>query len=104
MISKIVWYANNDSNYKGYKQKMKDYPTLSYYTAYLLLHEIAHSLGLYHLGCEEEWCKNNIDPLDDRFDVKDTIMSYNDLPEEYIFLTDLDIEALQAIWGIEKDK
>ena len=103
LISKIVWYANNDSNYKGYKQKMKDYPTLSYYSAYLVLHEIAHALGLYHLGCEEEWCKNNIDPRDARFDVKDTIMSYNDLPEEYIFLTDLDIEALQEIWGIEKD-
>ena len=50
----------------------------------------------------QEWCVDKIDPLDKRFDINDTIMSYNYSPEKYIFLSDLDIEALQTIWGVEK--
>jgi hypothetical protein len=100
MYSQIVWTAFKDAN----KQKLKDYPTLSSDYAILILHEITHSLGLTHSGCGQDWCKYNLDPEDSRFDVKDTIMSYNYVPSEYISLPDLDIEALQAIWGIEKDK
>ena len=99
MYSQIVWTAFKDPH----KQKLKDYPTLSSDYAILILHEIAHSLGLMHTGCGQEWCKYNFDPENIRFDVKDTIMSYNYVPVEYISLPDLDIEALQAIWGIEKD-
>lgn len=101
ILSKIVWHAGGVAN----KQKLKDYPTLFFEYAELLLHEIAHSLGLYHLDhlCVQEWCVDKIDPLDKRFDIKDTIMSYNYDPEESIFLSDLDIEALQTIWGVEKD-
>ena len=84
------------------EQKLKDYPTLSSDYAILILHEIAHSLGLMHTGCGQDWCKYNFDPEDSRFDVKDTIMSYNYVPAEYISLPDIDIEALQEIWGIEK--
>ena len=98
MYSQIVWTAYKDAH----KQKLKDYPTLSSDYAILILHEIAHSLGLMHTGCGQDWCKYNFDPEDSRFDVKDTIMSYNYVPAEYISLPDLDIEALQEIWGIEK--
>ena len=45
MYSQIVWTAFKDPH----KQKLKDYPTLSSDYAILILHEIAHSLGLYHL-------------------------------------------------------
>ena len=102
ILSKIIWHAAPSDLYK---QKLKDYPTLFFDDANLLLHEIAHSLGLYHLDhlCVQEWCEDNIDPLDKRFDIKDTIMSYNYDPEERIFLSDLDIEALQTIWGVEKN-
>ena len=79
--------------------------TLYFEYAEILLHEIAHSLGLIHMDhlCVQEGCNDKIDPMDKRFDIKDTIMSYNYDPEEYIFLSDLDIEALQTIWGVEKD-
>ena len=101
ILSKIVWHAGP----VVYKEKLKDYPTLFFEHAELLLHEIAHSLGLNHLDhlCVQEWCVDKIDPLDKRFDIKDTIMSYNYSPEKYIFLSDLDIEALQTIWGVEKN-
>jgi len=99
IYSQIVWSGFKDAH----KQKLKNYPTLSSDYATLLLHEITHSLGLMHSGCEQEWCKYNFDPKDSRFDVKDTIMSYNFVPDAYIFLSDLDISALQKIWGVEKD-
>ena len=98
MYSQIVWTAYKDPH----KQKLKDYPTLYSDYAILILHEIVHSLGLMHTGCGQDWCKYNVDPEDSRFDVKDAIMSYNYVPAEYISLPDLDIEALQEIWGIEK--
>ena len=96
-----MWHEKGVAN----KQKLKDYPTLFFEYAQSLLHEIAHSLGLYHLDhlCVQEGCVGNIDPLDKRFDIKDTIMSYYYDPAEYIFLSDLDIEALQTIWGVEKN-
>ena len=46
----------------------------------------------------------NFDPEDSRINVRDTIMSYNFIPSENTFFSSLDIEALKAIWGIEKDK
>ena len=98
VLSNIVWHAGGVAN----KQKLKDYPTLYFEYAEMLLHEIAHALGFYHLGCEQDYCKDNIDPFDSRFDIKDTIMSYNYDHEEYVFFSDLDIEALQRMWGVEK--
>ena len=84
--------------------KLKKYPTLSVDTAYTIVHEIAHALGLEHSGCGQ-YCKFNIDPDDTRINNKDTVMSYNNLlyEDNSRFLTDLDIKALRQIWGVEKD-
>ena len=83
--------------------KLKKYPSLSVDSAYIIVHEIAHGLGLQHAGCGQ-YCKFNIDPEDTRINNKDTVMSYNNLlyKNNKRFLTDLDIKALQQMWGVEK--
>ena len=86
--------------------KLKKYPTLSLDSAYTIVHEIAHGLGLQHAdpGCGLP-CKFNIDPDDNRINNKDTVMSYNNLlyKNNTRFFTDLDIKALRKMWGVEKD-
>ena len=79
--------------------KLINYPTLPYSHASILLHEIGHALGLGHRPEN-----GNIDSLDSRFNTRDTMMSANNDPSGDIFFTDNDISALQAIWGVEKDK
>ena len=68
------------------------------YQDWLIAHELGHCFGLSHPGV------NGVDsPKSNLYNSKDTIMSYNpDENGEYgTSYTELDIKALQSIWGAE---
>ena len=86
--------------------KLKKYPTLSVDSAYTIIHEIGHALGLKHMDNDRcgEYCQSNLDPEDRRINNEKTIMSYNNFlyPVDDIFFTQLDLKALRKKWGVEK--
>jgi len=69
----------------------------------VVIHEIGHALQLTHPG-DPDGYQEAISP-NPNFDKDDTVMSYNSPPEyghaEPVYFRDLDIHALQHIWGSE---
>ena len=68
------------------------------YNDFLIVHELGHALGLSHPGIN-----GNDYPTSNLYNSKETIMSYNpDNSGVYgTSFSDLDIKALQSIWGAE---
>lgn len=72
--------------------ELGDYPGLTEITAYTILHELGHSLGLRH---------PDDNPWDSRYSTLDTVQSYNYRPTDLRdpFFTSLDVEAFIDLWG-----
>ena len=70
-------------------------PSLNTFDASTIVHEIGHALGLSH---------PYEDPTNGNWNTDDTVMSYNASPDGYdTWFSELDIRALQSIWGVEDD-
>ncbi|WP_269616336.1 DUF4214 domain-containing protein [Prochlorococcus marinus] len=93
--SDVTFNLSSNSN----RSILANYPSLNSFDAYVILHEIAHALGLSHPTKEGEV----EDPYGSWHDSSDTLMSYNfvDTGTATPFFTATDISALQLIYGVE---
>ncbi len=87
--NEVIWEEQSSGRY------LDNYPTLRAINGNTIVHEIAHVFGLRH---------DAFDPWDSRYTTENSRMSYNyvDGNRNKPSFTSLDIEALQAIWGVEK--
>ena len=101
--TEIIW-SEPDRNYKDIN--LKKYPNLTYFSANTIVHEIGHALGLSHADILGQYQHDGINPYQSDIDSRDTIMSYNlpncVPPDEDVFFSDNDLNALRKIWGVEK--
>lgn len=85
--------------------KLKDYSTLSEFSAHTILHEIAHALGLDHPDKGMGSNGSDGDPYGNWHSTADTVMSYNfkKTGSSTPFYTNTDVEALKMLWKEESD-
>ena len=88
-LSDIIWTESIGTDLYLYDGLTDD-------SAFTIIHELLHSLGL---------CHPSDDPFDKWHDTNDTLMSYNFIMtgENIPRLSSVDVDALVSLWGGEKD-
>ena len=94
-VGEVNDHGSGSGSYWDIYWKNTGSSSLNSFNANTIVHEIGHALGLSH-PYEDPWNSN--------WTTDDTIMSYNISPDGWdTWFSDLDIQALQSIWGIEND-
>ena len=94
-VGEVNDHGSGSGSYWDIYWKNTGSSSLNSFEANTIVHEIGHALGLSH-PFEDPWNSN--------WNTDDTIMSYNISPDGWdTWFSDLDIQALQSIWGVEND-